>query len=164
MAHVKKKEMSAPLKLTSSIIKTVCELLREGVIPRFACMEADISIRSYHRWREDGKFLFEKRDEGEEPADAEGDMKMQFYIETEKALGTFDRFLGKEFTKHIPKSWQTIAWIRQHRFQDDYREASTDGGESGDTKGYTNGGGDTPTESEVQEAKQRLQEEVRRPA
>ena len=57
------------------------------MIPRFACMEADISIRSYHRWREDGKFLFEKRDEGEEPADAEGDMKMQFYIETEKALG-----------------------------------------------------------------------------
>ena len=93
--------MSAPLKLTSSIIKTVCELLREGVIPRFACMEADISIRSYHRWREDGKFLFEKRDEG--------DMKMQFYIETEKALGAFDRFLGVEMKKHIPKSWQTIA-------------------------------------------------------
>ena len=126
--------MSAPLKLTSSIIKTVCELLREGVIPRFACMEADISIRSYHRWREDGKFLFEKRDEGEEPADAEGDMKMQFYIETEKALGAFDRFLGVEMKKHIPKSWQSIAWIRQHRFPDDYRKASTESGERSDTK------------------------------
>ena len=118
--------MSAPLKLTSSIIKTVCELLREGVIPRFACMEADISILSYHRWREDGKFLFEKRDEG--------DMKMQFYIETEKALGAFDRFLGVEMKKHIPKSWQSIAWIRQHRFQDDYRKASTESGERSDTK------------------------------
>ena len=97
-------------------------------------MEADISIRSYHRWREDGKFLFEKRDEGEEPADAEGDMKMQFYIETEKALGAFDRFLGVEMKKHIPKSWQSIAWIRQHRFQDDYRKASTESGERSDTK------------------------------
>lgn len=154
--------MSAPLKLTHSIIEKVCERLEDGEIPRFACMEADISIRSYHRWREDGKFLFEKRDEGEEPADAEGDMKMQFYISTEKALGAFDRFLGKEFTKHIPKSWQSIAWIRQHRFQDDYREASTDGGESGDTKGDTKGGGNTPTEREVQEAKQRIQEAKQR--
>ena len=156
--------MAAPLKLTHSIIKKVCKLLEDGEIPRFACMEADISIRSYHRWREDGKFLFEKRDEGEEPADAEGDMKMQFYIETEKALGAFDRFLGVAMKKHIPKSWQSIAWIRQHRFQDDYRKASTDSGERSDTKGYTNGGGDTPTESEVQEAKQRIQEAVRRPA
>ena len=156
--------MSAPLKLTHSIIEKVCERLEDGEIPRFACMEADISIRSYHRWREDGRKLFEERDEGKEPTDAEGDMKMLFYISTEKALGAFDRFLGVAMKKHIPKSWQSIAWIRQHRFQGDYRKASTDSGERSDTKGYTKGGGDTPTKSEVQEAKQRIQEAVRRPA
>ena len=153
--------MAAPLKLTHSIIKKVCKLLEDGEIPRFACMEADISIRSYHRWREDGKFLFEKRDEGEEPADAEGDMKMQFYIETEKALGAFDRFLGVEMKKHIPKSWQSIAWIRQHRFPDDYREAAVDGEDEDDkSDGNGNGNGDDDVdengETELERARRRL--------
>ena len=155
--------MSAPLKLTSSIIKTVCELLREGVIPRFACMEADISIRSYHRWREDGKFLLEKRDEGEEPADAEGDMKMQFYIETEKALGAFDRFLGVEMKKHIPKSWQSIAWIRQHRFPNDYRKSAVDGedeDEDEDDKSDGNGDAKETQKKKVETAKKNIMEAI----
>ena len=126
--------MAAPLKLTHDIINKVCESLQDGMLPRFAAMKADISLRSYHRWRKKGKSLFEKRDKGKNPKDAEEDMKMQFYIKTEKALGAFDRFLGVAMKKHIPKSWQSITWIRQHRFQDDYRKASTDSGERSDTK------------------------------
>ena len=134
MAHVKKRTMAAPLKLTHDIINKVCESLQDGMLPRFAAMKADISLRSYHRWRKKGKSLFEKRDKGKNPKDAEEDMKMQFYIKTEKALGAYDDTLSIEYAKHMPKSWQTIAWIRQHRFPNDYRKASTDSGERSDTK------------------------------
>ena len=126
--------MAAPLKLTHDIINKVCESLQDGMLPRFAAMKADISLRSYHRWRKKGKSLFEKRDKGKNPKDAEEDMKMQFYIKTEKALGAYDDTLSIEYAKHMPKSWQTIAWIRQHRFPNDYRKASTDSGERSDTK------------------------------
>ena len=47
-----------------------------------------------------------KRDIGENPKNPEEDMKMQFFIETEKALGAYDKTLGIEYAKHIPKSWQ----------------------------------------------------------
>ena len=62
-----KREMPATLKLTTDMINEICELLRDGILPRFACMDADISLRSYHRWRKKGKKLFEKRDIGENP-------------------------------------------------------------------------------------------------
>ena len=122
------------------------------MLPRFAAMEADVSLRSYHRWRKKGKKLFEKRDIGENPKNPEEDMKMQFFIETEKALGAYDKTLGIEYAKHIPKSWQTIAWIRQHRFPNDYRKSAVDG-EDEDDKSDGNGDAKETQKKKVETAK-----------
>ena len=155
--------MSATLKLTTDIIKKICELLREGMLPRFAAMEADVSLRSYHRWRKKGKKLFEKRDIGENPKNPEEDMKMQFFIETEKALGAYDKTLGIEYAKHIPKSWQTIAWIRQHRFPNDYRKSAVDvDGEDEDEDDKSDGNGDAKEtqKKKVETAKKNIMEAI----
>ena len=159
--HSLKRTMPAILKLTTDMIKKICELLREGMLPRFAAMEADISLRSYHRWRGEGKKFFEKRDKGENPEDAEDDMMMQFYIETEKALGAYDKTLGIEYAKHIQKSWQTIAWIRQHRFPNDYRESAVDGdGEDEDDKSDGNGDAKETQKKKVETAKKNIMEAI----
>ena len=151
--------MAAPLKLTNDIINKVCESLQDGMLPRFAAMKADISLRSYHRWRKKGKSLFEKRDKGENPEDAEEDMKMQFYIKTEKALGAYDDTLSIEYAKHMPKSWQTIAWIRQHRFPNDYRAADIDvdgEDEDEDENGNSNSNGKSTQSEKVETAKKNI--------
>jgi hypothetical protein len=93
-----------PIKLTASVQKTICEMVRAGNYLKIACAAAGISADSLSRWRKKGAA-------GEEPYAA-------FLRELEHAELDCESALVKKWHDAAPDDWRAARDLLARRFPD----------------------------------------------
>jgi len=108
--EVASRKVGAPSKLTASVQKTICRMVRAGNYLNIACAAAGISTDALSNWRKKGAA-------GEEPFAA-------FLAELEQAELDCESALVKKWHDAAPDDWRAARDLLARRFPDRWgREA-----------------------------------------
>ena len=97
-------KVGPPIKLTPSVQKTVCDMVRAGNYLKVACAAAGISADSLSRWRKKGAA-------GEEPF-------ATFLLELQQAELDCESALVKKWHDAAPDDWRAARDLLARRFPD----------------------------------------------
>lgn len=113
-----KKKSGGQIKLNKQIQDKLVKSIAEGNYYATACANAGIHFATMRRWIIKGEDILEKiENEGYEPNEEEK-LFCNFCDEIKKAESEAEMLMVKEWKKHMPDNWQSIATFMERRYPD----------------------------------------------
>jgi len=127
--------MGRPTKLTDDRQGTICEALRKGVSIEGACDLANVSARTFYKWRNRGEDELQRVEEGHRSCRVRKREKpyVQFFRETTRAVAESEERLVENINSAAPDNWRAAIELLQRRFSERWSKQTnvdvTSGGE-----------------------------------
>lgn len=111
-------------KITSEVIKRICEIISVGNYANIACQSVNISEQTYYTWLQRGRAEKERIEkleaQGLDILPSKEGIYLEFLDAVKKAESDAEVMAVMHIRTAMPNQWQAAAWYLERKFPDRY--------------------------------------------